>query len=115
MEVLQNPEAGNHLDEVYTAWGAESGEHDCNAALMSCIPKKEAGELPDGSKWYTPEATRPVSIVNTDNRILASAMKIKWENILSPMISQRQKGFLKNRSMLSSIVHIEHEAMKKSR
>ena len=61
--------------------------------------------------FYTGETTRPLALVNTDNRILASAARITWEPILANFISLEQQGFLKGRQMLGNVIDIDYEAM----
>ena len=48
--------------------------------IMVCLPKKVAGAHPQFGDLYTSENTRPLSIVNTDNRILAIAGQIRIES-----------------------------------
>ena len=59
----------------------------------------------------TPSALRPLSVVNTDNRIIAGAARIRWEPILARWVSPSQRGFLPHRSMLHNVVDVEHDAM----
>ena len=67
-----------------------------------------AGSIPGvGGYFYRPGDTRPLSIVNTDNRLLASAVRIVFEPILAAWISPWQRGFLKGRSMTANILDIE--------
>jgi hypothetical protein len=61
--------------------------------------------------FHTVEATRPLAIVNTDNRLLASAGRIRWEDIFNDFVSPAQRGFLPGRSMLSNVIDIDEEAM----
>ena len=49
-------------------------------------------------------------IVNTDNRIIASAMRLMLEPALAPRITGDQRGFLHGRSMLANVIDVE-EAM----
>ena len=48
--------------------------------------------------------------MNTDNRIIASAVRLALEPILGAWVSGRQQGFIKGRSMLSNVAEIEHQA-----
>jgi hypothetical protein len=64
--------------------------------------------------YFAADATRPLAIVNTDNRLIASAYRLRWEPILEPWVSIMQQGFLQGRSMLSNIVDIDFEAMRVS-
>ena len=51
-----------------------------------------------------------MNIVNTDNRIIANAVRIALEPTLEKWVSGMQQGFLKGRSMLSNVAEIEHAA-----
>ena len=71
-----------------------------NASLLVCLPKKPAGQLPEGIDYYTAEATRPLALVNTDNRLVAAAAKRRWERTLGAWVYQHQRGFIPGRSIL---------------
>ena len=90
----------------------ESG-NPFNEAVMAFLPKKPCGEM-DGLEVYTAECTRPLSIVNTDNRLMASSVRWMMEPILGKVISQEQKGFLRGRSMLADVVEVEDAMMEES-
>ena len=66
---------------------------------------------PEAGEYYSGDNTRPLALVNTDNRILASAARMAWEPLLEKYISKQQQGFLKGRSMLSNIIDIDFQAM----
>ena len=53
--------------------------------------------------YFTPENTRPLSIVNTDNRILAIAAQLQIEEVAKHWVTNDQQGFIKCRSMNSNI------------
>ena len=86
-------------------------EHSYNLGLLCCLPKKPSGHSADGSPYYTADHTRPLSIVNCDNRLVASAMRIRWEGVLDKWVSDFQRGFLPGRSMLSNVIDIDLNAM----
>ena len=46
-----------------------------NFSRLTCIPKKPAGTDPVLGDYYTVDATRPISVVDTANRLLALAGK----------------------------------------
>ena len=81
-----------------------------NLGNMVFLPKKIAGSDPLFGDYYTAADVRPLVLVNTDNRLIASAMRIHLEPIFNTCISHHQRGFLKGRSMLANIVDIEHHA-----
>ena len=73
---------------------------DFNYSRMTCLPKKPSGHDAELGDYYSPENTRPLSIVNTDNRLLAAALKFSLHDYLENWISEAQQGFLTGRSML---------------
>ena len=84
-----------------------------NESLLMFLPKKAAGTMEDGDQYFLPGGVRPLNITNTDNRLLASAVRIALEPMLAPLITQDQKGFLLGRSMVSNLLDID-EAMIRS-
>ena len=48
---------------------------DFNLAYMICTPKKPDGQLDDLTPYYSAGGTRPLSIVDAGNRILASILR----------------------------------------
>ena len=112
IKALNKDNASEELRKTYNECGWQKGTHAFNHAAIVCILKEPSGAFDNGYTWPSPENTRPLGMVNKDNRIIAAAVKNKWETFLNEAISQKQKGFLKNRSMLSSVVHIEWDAMR---
>jgi hypothetical protein len=53
----------------------------------------------------------PLNVVNTDNRIVANAIRYKVEAPLAKGIAQHQRGFLPGRSILEDILDIEEELL----
>ena len=82
-----------------------------NESLMACLPKTASRQDASGRGIYKPDETRPLTITNCDNRIVASAFRWRWEPLLAPTITRQQRGFIRGRSMIRNIVEIEHEAM----
>ena len=101
----------NALDILEEAYG---GEHEFNAGVMACLPKSSIGVTEDGEDIYDAASTRPLSIVNTDNRLMCGAARLRWETIFNKWVSASQKGFLRGRSMLSNVLTVDHEAMRVS-
>ena len=90
---------------------SEGGDrHDFNLGLLCCLPKK-AGTHETIGDFFTASDTRPLTIVNTDNRIIASSLRLVWEPIFNRWVSKLQRGFLKGRSMLANVLDIDEEAM----
>ena len=50
-------------------------EHLFNLGYMVFLPKKPAGSDPIHGDYYTASDVRPIVIVNTDNKLMASAMR----------------------------------------
>jgi len=75
---------------------------------MVFLPKKSSGNH-EGVDFYEPANTRPLSIVNCDNRLMASAMRLRIEPILQTVVSSDQQGFLCGRSLLKNIIDIDDQ------
>lgn len=78
---------------------------DFNFAFLVCLPKDE-GEV------LKPGATRPLSIVDASNRIIASIFRIVLERQVSSWVSSAQRGFLPGRQMLRNILDVDFAAQK---
>ena len=83
-----------------------------NTSFLCCLPKKPTGTDPTAGDYYAPSSTRPLSLVNTDNRLIASSFRVLLEPLIEPLISKAQRGFLRGRQMLSNILDIDFESMK---
>ena len=55
-----------------------------NASVLVFLPKSPIEESLLGSQVYDPSGVRPLSIANTDNRVIASAVRLALE----PAVSQ---------------------------
>ena len=76
------------------------------------MPKKPSKVDPIHGELFLPSRTRPLSVVNTDNRLVANAYRFMLEPILNRWVSDMQRGFLTGRSMLANIVEVDYHAMK---
>jgi exonuclease III len=85
-----------------------AGNSGFNEATMVFIPKKVNHEH-HGVRYNEPGEVRPLSIVNTDNRLMANAVRMRVEPLLAQAISPAQRGFLPGRSMLQNVVEIDGE------
>lgn len=65
--------------------GTATPDDDFNLALMVCLPKAVDGTLDDNSPYFSAGGTRPLSIVDAANRILASI----FCEVLEHQIGQR--------------------------
>ena len=87
--------------------GTEIPYRNFNLAYLICLPKTDDGVL-------DPSATRPLSIVDSINRILASVFRVTLERVASDRITSCQRGFIKGRNILQNIVDIDFAAQKVS-
>ena len=85
-----------------------------NDSYLCCLPKKPSGTDQVAGDYFLPSATRPLSLVNTDNRLIASALRIAIEPAVEKVISNMQRGFLRGRKMLTNVLDIDFESMKVS-
>ena len=101
------------IDILMAAFEGLSGEHchDFNASILCLLAKKPIGVDDSAGTYFHPKDTRPLSICNVDNRLLASAARLAWEPILERWVSKFQRGFLKGRVMLHNVIDIDWAAM----
>ena len=101
------------IETLMSAFEGASQEqtHDFNASILCLLAKKPTGVEDSVGAYFHPKDTRPLSICNVDNRLLASAARLAWEPILERWVSKYQRGFLKGRSMLHNIIDIDTTAM----
>ena len=78
---------------------------------MACLPKKAHTTTTDGTPTYKASNTRPLNIVNTDNRLIASAARNCWEGILDNWVLPRQQGFIRGRSILKNLFEVDTASM----
>ena len=109
---LTQPDATEALGSAYK--DEALGSHDFNLGILCCLPKRPSGNTEEGTPFYAPANTRPLSIVNCDNRLIASAARIRWEAPFNRWVTQLQRGFLPQRSMLANVLDIDFEAMRVS-
>ena len=107
---LQSNDATSFLQGMHGSDVRPEG-HSFNLGLLICLGKKPHAEHPEYGQVFRPESTRPLSIVNTDNRLLANAARLRWERLLNPWVSPQQQGFLPQRSILKNVVDIDYAAM----
>ena len=112
MKELKEKGAEKKLEEAYREVEGQVEGHEFNLSIMVCLPKAPVGSTEDDLDIYEAAGTRPLAIVNTDNRIVANAARARYEEIFQRWISKMQKGFIKGRSMLSNIVVIDQKAMR---
>ena len=110
-EGLESEDASPLLHEAYSDV-CGSGGHLYNLGNLICLPKKAAGLDDVGEEYFDAEGTRPLSVVNCDNRIVANAARLRWEPHFGHWVSQMQQGFLRGRSIMLNLVDLDFESMK---
>ena len=108
--VLSSSDAEATLLAAFSQVSAEEA-HGFNNSLLCLLPKSPTGSDEQHGTYFHPSDTRPLSISNVDNRLLASAARLAWEPILEAWVSDFQRGFLKGRSMLHNVIDIDWHAM----
>ena len=78
-----------------------------NSSIMVLLPKAPWGVDEQAGEFFDPGDTRPLNIVNSDNRILANAVRLRIEPLLASWISPGQRGFVGGRSMLANAVEVD--------
>ena len=82
-----------------------------NFATMVMLPKKPSIEV-DGVRWFAPKDTRPLSVTNADNRIIANVFRDVFAEFASKLCLPEQRGFLKNRFLIENVVDVDFESRK---
>jgi hypothetical protein len=72
----------------------------------SSHPQKATQEL-DGQEFHAPCDARPLTIVNTDDRPIGNATRLRIEPLVALGISAEQRGFLPGRSLLSNVLDVD--------
>eukprot|EP00959_Pyramimonas_sp_CCMP1952_P452016 9463974-Pyramimonas_sp.AAC.1 len=83
---------------------------DFNLAYLICLPKCSGTLTSTGEDFYDPCNTRPLSIVDASNRILASIFRVALERSAAPWVSAPQKGFLQGRHMIRNVLDVDFVA-----
>lgn len=83
------------------------GVSEFNLASMLFLPKKDGRVSPTGDPLYAPAEVRPLSVCNTDNRLVSSAARLRYEPLLERVILRHQRGFLRGRTMLLNILDVD--------
>jgi hypothetical protein len=81
-----------------------------NLAFMVFIPKDPSGQTAYGTPYYSADCTRPLSLADTINKLIANTVRIALERFASPRISFFQRGFLKGRQILDNVVELDYFA-----
>ena len=105
--LLESPDASHQLSEAYTDELTEDLHHSYNLGNLVCLAKKPAGRDELAGEDYTPADTRPLSIVNCDNRLVANAARLRWEEHFQQWVLDRQQGFLPGRSIVANLLDLD--------
>ena len=112
------PVAATALFEAYQVLSSPRGSDvmlaeypDFNASDMVFLQKSISGTHDTAGDFCIPEDTRPLNIANTDNRLLANAVRLRLEPVLDAWISPMQRGFLPGRSLLSNVLDVDEGMM----
>ena len=92
MDDLMGEDAISLLRQAYAQ---EDGLHSFNLSSLICLPKKKTGTDELLGDYYDTASTRPLVVVNTDNRLMANAARLQWEPIFNEWVSEVQRGFLR--------------------
>ena len=92
--------------------GSAEVPEDFNWAFFVCLPKTPGGIGPTGARIHDPGDTRPLSIVDASNRILASSFRVALERAVGAWVSEHQRGFIMGRQMLRNVLEIDFAAQK---
>ena len=93
----------------------DNNEHppdDFNFAFLICLAKSAGSVTPDGTRLHEVADSRPLSIVDASNRILASILQVALERNVASWISESQRGFLKGRHLLQNLLDVDFAAQK---
>jgi len=89
----------------------ETLPEDFNQTFLCCLPKKASGVDSTLGEYHKPAGTRPPSLINTANRLIANAYRLLWEPVFDKAVSSMQRGFLKGRAIMRNAIDIDLESM----
>ena len=89
-QAMEQAAAEKDIPEAYKDTG--DGRNLYNRGTLFCIPKGDGEPTEAGGRVWAPADTRPLSVVDMDNRILALAFRRRWETLVNNWVTQAQKG-----------------------
>ena len=94
------------LWELYERW-RDTGTlpQGFNHGFLALLPKGQ--EMAETPGMRSPDAIRPLTLSNTDSKILAGALNKGLSAVATRCVHPDQNGFVKGRSIIDNIVHIE--------
>ncbi len=82
-----------------------------NIASLYMLPKKPS-VLVDGMAYMAPKDTRPISVVNVGNRLIANVLRERLAGFASILCRKEQRGFLNNRFLIENVIDVDFESHK---
>ena len=73
--------------------------HQFNHAFLVCLPKSHREKICEGTQIASADNTRPFSIVDCSNGIIASILRTTLERHIAHRISSAQRSFIKGISL----------------
>eukprot|EP00959_Pyramimonas_sp_CCMP1952_P394672 8269132-Pyramimonas_sp.AAC.1 len=103
---------GIAIDALYQLYlsGLQFGSFpaEFNSSLAAFLPKGDI-EVTQPGQVKPPASTRPLTLSNTDNKLLASAYSAPLRQIASEVVHHSQAGFLPGRQILDHIISLDSE------
>ena len=106
--------ASSVLFEAFGEMTADGGEEKMrevystfNDSLVFFLPKNAPCRSADDEAYYEPGGVRPLNGTNTDNRLLASAVRDVIELVIAGSIMGIQRGFVAGRSMMANLIDVD--------
>ena len=100
------------LYEWYRAWlGGLRLSDDANHALLALIPKQAEPQDATHGLYRHPKNLRPLSLSNTDVKLLALALSAVVAPTLPAWARTEQKGFISGRLITQNVIDIESHAI----
>ena len=90
--------------------GTAELNEEFNFAFLCCIPKASNETDQAGVPIHAASSTRPLSIVDAANRIVAAILNTPLERCVGQRISSMQRGFVAGRQMMTNILDIDTAA-----
>ena len=72
-----------------------------------CFLPKDTGAQTSGEVFKAPEATRPLTLSNTDNKLFGSALSIPLGQQAQYSCAELQCGFIKGRNIIDNLIALE--------
>ena len=82
-----------------------------NEAFMVFIAKGDHGDDDETTCIRTPSTTRPLTLSNTDTKLISAAINRPLSAYASSVVAGQQRGFIKGRSISDNIVELEAQSL----